>query len=283
MKRLKKGGLLLFLSLLSLAVWLPLLFLASGSLMDSLELRDSLAPVLSNAQGYASWSLLPHFPTLASYFELLLDTPEFYVMFWNTVVVTAGVLMGQLLTALPAAWWFAHYAGNKAGKGLYTVYLIVMLMPFQVTMVSSYLVLDMAGLLNTRWSILLPAAFSAFPVFLMHRSFSAIPKELMEAARIDGANEWQLFWHIGLPMGKAGIVCTLMLGFLECWNMLEAPMAFLKDQTLWPMALMLPKITGNQAGMALAASVAALLPALFVFLYGQGYLEEGIAAGGVKE
>ena len=158
-----------------------------------------------------------------------------------------------------------------------------MLLPFQVTMLPSYLVMNKMNLMNTQASVILPAIFSTFPVFLIYRSFTSIPKELLEAARVDGAGEFQIFWEIGIPLGSPGLLSAIVLGFLDYWNMMEQPLAFLKDKTLWPLSLYLPEIGVEQAGMALAASVVTLAPAIFVFVVGQDYLEQGIAASGIKE
>jgi len=268
--------------LLSLAAWLPLAFLTGGSLMDALEVREKLGPALLGSGGYASWTLLPRYPTPVPYIELLLDSPAFFVMFWNSVRITAGALIGQLLCAVPAAWWFALHRG-RLSRWLYTLYLVLMIMPFQVTMVSSYLVLGRLGLLDSHWSIILPAAFSTFPVFIIYRFFRSIPVSLIEAAQLDGAGPFQLFRHIGLPLGRGGIICALVLGVLDCWNMIEQPMTFLKEKARWPLSLFLPAITVEGMGLALAASVITLLPVLLVFLWGQSHLEEGITASGVKE
>ena len=117
----------------------------------------------------------------------------------------------------------------------------------------------------------------------MYRGFVAIPKDLYEAAKIDGANEWQVFFRVGLPLGSPGILSALVLGFLEYWNMVEQPLAFLSDPSRWPLSLYLPEIDLQRAGVALAASVITLIPAVFVFFMGQDYLEQGIAASGMKE
>lgn len=282
MRRLKKGVLLLFLTVLSIAVWFPLVFLLGGSFMGTAEVLQKLGPVLGDVKGFASWSLLPQYPTLRPYVELLLDSPQFFVMFWNSVRLTVGVLLGQVIVGVPAAWGFARY--DFPGKGaLFTLYIVLMLMPFQVTMVSNYLVLNRFSLLDTHLGIILPAVFSTFPVFIMYRFFRGIPRPLIESARLDGASEWQIFWHIGLPLGSGGVMSALVLGFLECWSMIEQPMTFLKDRSLWPLSLYLPDIAADRAGLALAASVTALIPAILVFLYGQTYLEQGIIAAGVKE
>ena len=266
-----------FLGLCAIITICPLLFLISGSFMDSLEISELIAPVTQGTEGMAGWHLIPGYPTLQNIIELLLDSPEFYQMFWNSVKITGTILAGQLLFAMPSAWGLARYE-FPGKKQIYFLYIILMMLPFQVTMLSEYLVLDKIQLLDSRWSVILPGIFSTFSVFLMYRFFAGIPEEVLEAARMDGANEWQVFCHIGVPLGYAGIISAMVLQFLECWNQIERPMAFLKTKELWPLALYLPEIDMEKAGFAMAAALLALLPALFVFLYGQDYLEQGITA-----
>jgi len=283
MQKLKENLLALIPFILSFAVWLPLAFLLGGSLMSSLELQELLDPALAaGKEGYANWRLLPEFPTLRPYVSLLFDNPQFFVMFWNSLKLAAGSLLGQVFVAIPAAWWFAR-TKTKIGKWMFTLYIVLMLMPFQVTMVSSYLVMDQTGLMDTHWAILLPAIFSTFPIFIMYRFFKAIPQAVIEAAQIDGASSLRIFFDIGLPMGKAGIASAMVLGFLEYWNLIEQPMTFLKTKSLWPLSLFLPEITTDKLGLSLAASVITLLPSILVFLVGQSYLEQGIVGSSVKE
>lgn len=267
---------------LAVFVWLPLWLISSGALMSAEETAQNLAPVLGSGEGFALWPLLPRYPTLAPLVELLLDSPAFFVMFWNSCAQVFPIVLGQVAIGAPAAWAFARYQfwGKKT---LFTLYIILMLMPFQVTMVSNYLVLDGLGLMDTVWAVILPGAVSTFPVFLMTRFFSAIPQSLIEAAELDGAGTFQVFWRVGVPLGAPGILSAVVLGFLEYWNALEAPLTFLKDKTLWPLSLYLPAATAENAGSSLAASLLMLIPALLIFLFGQRYLEEGIAASGLKE
>ena len=150
-------------------------------------------------------------------------------------------------------------------------------------MLSEYLVLDKLNLLNTLWALILPGIFSTFPVFILYNSFRGIPNEILEAGRIDGASEWQLFLEIGLPLGKSGIFSVIVLSFLEYWNLVEQPMTFLKDKVRWPMSIFLPSIEPENAGITFVASVISLIPALLVFLSGQEYLEKGISYMGMKE
>lgn len=275
-----------FAAFLAGIICMPVVLVALGSVKSGNELADSLMPVLSDAfsdtSGYIHWKLPALYPALGHYVRLLIWAPDFFTVFWNSVKIAAWILTGQLFISIPAAWAFAAFSWR--GKNiLFTLYVILMLLPFQVTMLPSYLVMNRLQLLNTHASVILPAVFSTFPVFLIYRGFTAIPKELMDAARVEGAGEFAVFCRIGLPLGSSGILSAAVLGFLDYWNMMEQPLAFLKSKALWPLSLYLPEIGTSQAGIALAASVIALVPAALVFVLGQDYLEQGIAASGIKE
>lgn len=259
----------------------PLLFLLSGSIMSRYELTQSLLPLVADREELITWTLFPDYPTFEHYFRILFQTPQFFVVFWNSMKIVCLILAGQFFIAVPAAWAFAVYP-FRGRKLLFTLYIVLMLMPFQVTMLSNYLVLNRLELLNTHGAIILPAVFSAFPVFLIYRDFCNLPKGLIEAARIDGAGEWMIFRKIGLPLSSGGILSAGVLGFLEYWSLIEQPLAFLEDKTLWPLSLYLPEIGPEQAGYSFVAAVITLVPAVFVFLMGREYLEQGITASAVK-
>ena len=246
------------------------------------ELAENLGPILGEASRYAGWSLLPQNPTLKHYIEVLLDSPEYFVMFWNSIKVVIGTLVGQCIIAIPAAWGFAVFK-FKYKKSIFFLYIILMMIPFQVTMLSNYLVLKQLNLLDTLGSLILPGIFSTFPVFIMFNFFRGIPTTLLEAARIDGASEWDIFLRIGIPLGKNGIIASLVLQFIECWNLIEQPITFLNDKTKWPLSLYLPAIGVDNAGFAFAVSVITLIPAALVFFAGHEYLEQGISSLGNKE
>lgn len=283
--KLKIGQKLLWglLALLAVAALFPVIFLIAGSIMGDDELGAYLGAVISGEEGYVNMPLLPRYPTLSHFMEIFLDSPAFFVMFWNSIKITFGVLIGQLIVGTMAAWGFAKY--KFPGKKIFfLLYIILMLLPFQVLMLSDYLVLDRLKLTDNLWGIILPGVFSTFPVFIVHRFFTEIPDSLVESAKLDGAREWQLFWYIALPIGSSGIIASLVLGFLEYWSLIEQPLTFLKDKSLFPLSIFLPDITNvSKSGMAFAASVVTFLPALLVFLGGQDYLEQGIMAGAVKE
>ena len=280
-KDLKRGITVCLLFVPTLLVCLPIVLLATGSVMGNGELRRYLAPVFSDALTYISWKLVPDYPTFENYKRLLFEMPQFFVLFWNSVKMTGCILAGQCLVGMPAAWAFAVYR-FRFDKAVFTLYVVLMLMPFQVMMLSNYLVLDRLGLMDTQWAVILPAVFSTFPVFICYGGFRQIPGAVLESARIDGAGELLIFYKIGLPLGKGGILSAMTLGFLEYWNLMEQPLAFLESKRLWPLSLYLPEITWEQAGYAFAASVITLIPPVFVFLMGQDYLEQGIVYAGLK-
>ena len=174
-----KRILLLLLLVLAVIICFPVVFLIVGSLMGTDELNHYLGAVLGKADGFASWALLPTYPTFKAYVQLLLDSPEFFVMFWNSVKMTGAILLGQIVTGVPAAWGFARL-DIPGKKVLFNLYIILMLMPFQVTMLSNYLTLDAMHLVDTQWAVILPAAFSTFPVFIMYHFFRSIPKGIIE-------------------------------------------------------------------------------------------------------
>ena len=272
-----------FLVLLALVFIFPVLFLVVGSLMGKNELTDLLFPVLQEgAKGYASWKLFPEYPTLKHYVEVLLDSPEFFVMFWNSVKITVGALAGGLLVGMPAAWGFAKF--DFPGKNiLFTLYIALMMMPYQVTLVPNYLVLNWMKLLDTNWSIWLPGIFSPFSVYLITKYMRRIPVPLIEAAKIDGANEFQVFTKICIPICKGVITTCAILVFMDYWNMVEQPLLFFNDTDKYPLSIFLSKINAQEVGLAFAVATFYMIPSLLIFLYGEDQLVEGIAyQGGVK-
>ena len=268
--------------LLALLVWTPLWMLFTGALTPTSELREHLSGVLGSSGELASWSLLPNRLTLKHVVELLLDTPAFFRVFWNSCVQVLPAVAGQVLIGAPAAWALSQLRFHGRNT-VFRLYIVLMILPFQVTMASSYIVLNWLGLIDSPFAILLPAAFSAFPVFIMTKFFAGIPREMLEAARMDGASEWAVFFKIGLPLGLPGVLSAALLGFVEGWNAVEQPITFLKSASLTPLSVFLPATTVANTGVSFVSAVIALLPTVLIFLLGQQYLEQGILASGIKE
>lgn len=279
MKRWKTILSYVFLTGLGLVVWLPLWSLLMGALTSAEELDRTLGPAISESSGQAVLTVFPTWPTLQPLAELLLDTPGFFSVFWNTCLLTVPQVLGQLLVGAPAAWALSQ----KELRGrpvILALYIILMLLPFQVLMAPSYFVFKQLSLLDTPWAIILPGIFSTLPVFLMSKSFLTIPPELIEAAKLDGANAMQVFLKIGLPLGRPGILAAAVLSFLEAWSAIEQPMSFLRSQEIWPFSLYLPVISSENAAAGFAAGLITLIPAVLIFRFGQKYLELGIQSEG---
>lgn len=272
----------LLLGILGLIVWIPIVMIVLGSFMGKGEIRECFGGVFLDETKLAVWHVIPQYPTLWPYVNLLLDSPEFFVMFWNSCKQVFPSIFGQLLIALPAAWSFSRFE-FRGKKLLFYLYIVLMIMPFQVTMVSSYLVLERLNFLDQHIAIIIPNLFATFPVFILVKFFRGIPMELIEAAQIDGATEGLIFRQIGLPNASAGIISVITLGFIEYWNALEQPLTFLKSKSRWPLSLYLPEMTVSNLSVSFVASVIMLIPACLIFLFGQQYLEEGIVASGLKQ
>lgn len=277
MGRIKK----MFLLVLAGMMILPLVVIFINTFMESGEAALTYGGVLDGSS-FASLVLMPARPSLQPYADLFLYCGQFYTMFWNSVKDTACIVAGQLLTSIPAAWAFAKLQ-IPLRKILFTIYIILMMLPFQVTMLSNYFMLNETGLLNTPSAFILPCIFSTFPVFVMTRFFGDVPKELIDAAKIDGAGTFQIFWQIGLPLGRSGIAAITVLQILEIWNTVEQPMFFIQDESYFPLSLFFPSLTPDTFGSSFVAAMVMMLPPLLVFLYGREQLEAGIGHIGMEK
>jgi len=267
--------------LLAMVVLLPLVMTLGASLMGRTELLEHIGPVLKGGTGQARMPLLPALPTIEQYLKLLLDNAKFLTMFWNSMGMVVPVVMGQVAVGALAAWGFARF--RFPGRDmLFMGYIALMMMPFQVTLAPTFLVLDRLGLVDTPWAIILPGIFSTFAVFLLRQFFRSIPAALTESARIDGAGELTIFARIAFPLGMPGIASLFILSFLDTWNLIEQPMTFLRTQAGWPISLYLTRIGETNVDVAMAASILTLIPTLLLFFYCQSNLVQGIQMSGIK-
>lgn len=261
---------------------LPIVFLVCGTFMGEVELEELLSPVIGNGSGYATWHVIPLYPTLKNIVELLFDTPEYYVLFWNSVKIVGTVLLGQLVFAVPAAWGLAR-SRSRWAKVVFGLYMFCMILPFQVTMLSQYIVLNKMNMINTHFAIILPLMFSTFPIFIMYSAFEQVPDSVVEAARLDGAGRFKIFIYMAVPIAKRGIIAAMILGFLEYWNVVEQPVVFLKDKYLWPLSVYLPNVAVGSAGRAFTFALFSCIPSFIVFYVGRGILADGISIGSAED
>lgn len=178
--------------------------------------------------------------------------------------------------------WIRQVLGEAEVIGIFS-YVILMLMPYQVTLVPNYLVAEKLNILNTYWAIWLPGIFSPFAVYLLTKFMKRIPVGVMEAAQIDGAGEWQIYRLICMPLCKGALCSAAILVFIDYWNMVEQPLILLSDAEMHPLSVFLSKINSGEIGLAFAVATIYMVPSLLVFLYGEEYLVDGITyQGGVK-
>lgn len=265
---------LLFLVLLVFLI--PVWNVLAGSFMSDSELAGHTGALLSAGEGvYADWTFLPLQPSGWSYLRLLLDTPEYFVTFWNSVLVTAISVVAQAVVAVLAAWGIGVYR-FRYRKHLLGLYVFLMMLPFQVLMLPQYFIMKNLHIYDTFWALIIPEIFSPYAVFLLVQNFKTLQQEVLESARIDGAGEWTILFRIGLPHAKAGIITVMLLGFVECWGMIEQPGAFIEDKGKMLVSEYLPHIDISQPGFALAASALALIPCVLLVLICSDYMEKGL-------
>ena len=202
--------------------------------------------------------------------------------FWNSVFLTLPIMIFQIAIALGAAYCFARFRG-RIKEIIFFLYLILMLMPYQVTLVPNYIVANWFNLLDTRWSIILPGIFAPFSVYLLTKYMRRIPESVIEAAKLDGANEWNIFWKIAFPLCKGPIASVAILVFIDYWNMVEQPLIMMSNSSYHPLSVFLSQINSGEIGLAFAVASIYMVPPILIFLYGEEYLVDGIAySGSVK-
>lgn len=269
---------------------MPTVLTITNSFMSEQEINTNYGAMIESAsedkKNYISEELnlkfIPDMISFQQYLSVLFKSPDYLFKFWNSVILVVPITLFQVMLAAVTAYGFSRYRG-KVREIIFFSYIILMLMPYQVTLVPNFLVSEYLGILNTRWAIILPGIFSPFSVYLLTKVMRRIPKAYFEAARLDGAGEFQIFWHICLPLCRSAMLSVGLLVFIDYWNMVEQPLILLDNQDLHPLSVFLSQINKGDVGLAFAVAVVYMIPALLLFLYGEEYLVEGITySGGVK-
>ena len=184
----------------------------------------------------------------------------------RSLLYTLPALAVQLPISLCAAWGFARLKGRLRNAFL-LLYMILLLLPWEVTLVPNFLVARRLGLLETPWAVWLPSAFSPLPVYLLTKFVERLPPELREAAELDGAGEWQVFARVSLPNLRPALGAVAFLSFIDLWNMVELPRTLLRQEALMPLSVTLSNLRADEPlGPAFAASLLFLLPPLLTAL-----------------
>ena len=269
---------------------MPIVLTITNSLMTKSEINANYGVIFAKRNGVrvfisntVNLKFIPDIVTFEQYFKVLILSPEYLLKFWNSVIYVVPIVVFQLAIASLASYGFARYRG-RVREVIFFAYIILMLMPYQVTLVPNYLVSSWLNILDTRWAIWLPGFFSPFAVYMLTKYMRRIPKSIYEAAEIDGAGEWQIFTKICLPNCKGGLASIAILIFIDYWNMVEQPLILLSNDQLHPLSVFLSKINSGEISLAFAVAVIYMVLPMMVFLYGEESLVEGIVyQGGIKE
>lgn len=283
-------GVTIFIAAAALLFIMPTVLTIANSFMTSNEISSNYGTMYGNMTSREkvfisediNLKFIPDKVTADQFKAVLIQNSDYLFKFWNSVMLTVPITFFQLLLAIVTSYGFSRYPGKIKGI-IFFAYIILMIMPYQVTLVPNYLVADKFDILNTRKAIILPAIFSPFSIFLLTKVMKRIPVSYVEAAKLDGAGEIQIMTRIYLPMCKSALVSIGMLVFIDYWNMVEQPLIMMKDTSLHPLSVFLSQISTTEIGIAFAVGVVYMIPTILLFLYGEDYLVEGISySGGIK-
>lgn len=216
--------------------------------------------------------------SVGHYTELLLDCFVLYPMFWNGIFYAGVISVLQMLVIVPCAFGMAscNFHGKKV---LFFVYIMLMMMPFQVTMLPNYIGLREMELLNTRAGIILPMIFSPFGLVVMYQYMKNINLSIIEAARLETKSLFTVLWHGVIPQIKSCIAAVFLFIFAESYNMLEQPLLFLKEETQKNLTVFISEAEKYSGEILFPAAVIYMLPVIFLFIFMAEDLEKGVNFG----
>ena len=249
----------------------PLFWMLSASFMTSGE-ATTFPP-----------HLLPHHGTLAQYRELFVRL-NIGRAFLSSAIVAVTVTVFSVLFGSMAGYAFAklRFGGRQKLFGLLLVALVI---PPQVGMLPLFLLMKTFGLVNSYWGAIIPSMVTVFGIFLIRQFMLSIPDDLLEAARLDGANEWRIYWTIVMPLARPILATLATFMFMSTWNDFMWPLIILSDQTHYTLPVALANLSGEHVQdveLMMAGSVVTVLPVLLLFIVLQRYYIAGIMQGSVK-
>jgi ABC-type glycerol-3-phosphate transport system permease component len=230
-------------------------------------------------------SLIPTHPAWNNYAEALTSLP-FHLFLYNTVVITLLCMVGQTFSASLVAFAFARM-NFPFRDALFVLVLSTMMLPPQVTMIPTFIMFTKIGWINSLKPLIVPAFFGggAFFIFLLRQFFKTIPKELEEAARLDGCSTWGVYWHVVLPLSRTALITVALFSFIAHWNDFLGPLIYTQSLEKKTLALGLTAfktLQGTEYHLLMAASVAVLAPVVVIFFLAQKYFVQGIVTTGMK-
>lgn len=242
-----------------------------------------------NAEFGQNMGLIPNNPTIENYVKVMegIAGVPMGKFFLNSFIIAVGSVIGTVLSSALAAYAFARIQFKGLGI-LFAAMIGTLLLPFHVVIIPQYILFNNLGMVDTFWPLLLPKflATEAFFVFLLVQFMRQMPRDMDEAARIDGAGHVRIFWAIILPLIKPALITCAIFSFIWAWNDFLGPLLYLTSPENYPLPIALrlynDQSSSSDFGATVTASFIALLPVLLFFLVFQRFLVDGVATQGLK-
>ena len=267
----------LLLSLTAVIILLPIVITVLYSFFSPDEIKAFMDTRGSyDAAQFMEIKLSPNMFSLSQYYKILIEDMTILRYFVNSAMYTGAILLGQVLF-IPAMAYALSRFRFPGRDALFFVIIMLMLLPFQVTMVPNVITLRAMGLLDTVWSVILPMTVAPFYIFLLRQYMVGLPGDMIEAAQIDGAGTLRCFVHVVMPVCQPILGAAIALSFADCWNLVEQPLTYLTTHTeLYPLSVAFNQLTQKSTGVEFAGAALYTLPALFIYLFFQNDILEGV-------
>lgn len=269
-RKLEKGVMIALLILGGLLMMIPFIWMITSSFKPENEF--TVFPP----------TIIPHHPTWKNYVDLFVKI-QFFVYLKNTLLIVFWSFVGMFLNAI-AGYAFAKF-DFPAKNTLFYLVLGTMMIPGQVTMIPTYLIINEMGLVNSMTGIVLPGLVGAFGIFLFRQFMSTVPSDLIEAARLDGAGELRIFFGLILPIVKPVFAVQGILTFIGAWNSFLWPLIIANDESLYTLSVGLNLLKGQYSsnfGLQMAGAAFMVLPIIIIFSFFQKHIIEGATISGMK-
>ncbi|MBO0995851.1 carbohydrate ABC transporter permease [Bacillus sp. SD088] len=272
-RKLKIGQIIKYVVIIivSLMMILPFIWMLSASLKTEAEIFGF--PI--------KW--IPETFQWSNYKKVWTQVP-FHLYYLNTLKIAVVTTILLVINSSLAGYAFAKIKFPES-KRLFVIYLATMMIPYQVMMIPQFMLMKELGLVNSHWALILLGSFNPFGVFLFRQFFLSVPDELLEAARIDGLNDFGIYWRIIMPLSKPAIATLVIFTFMHAWNDFLGPLIYLTSDHLYTLQLGIQHFIteyNTEYALLMAAAVSAIIPTIIVYFLAQDHFVEGVANTGIK-
>lgn len=261
--------------LLSVLFLLPVAATVTNSFMTKTEIDQNYSNPGPDNEEPVRLRLVPAKMTLSQYYIILVEKYKYLNMFWNSVKLSVIISLLHAVVSIMTAYVFAKVEFKGRNK-IFFMYIVVMMMPFQVTLLPNYIQARTLNILNTYWAIICPGIFAPFGVFLLKQFMKYIPDHMIEAVTLESSRVRDILTIAVIPNIKPGIIALLVLTFAENWNMVEQPLVLLDDQLKYPLSLALNSIIEKSTEIAFAGSVIYMIPIIILYFCFEDYILKGL-------